>query len=122
MAAKNTSGGQVGTAAAAVAVSFIDDFAPEAMLFKQFSATGATAAVNIPSGAGQVALQTATTGGPTSATVIAQGSNDGGNSWTTIAPGNSAPGAPRYTQVRLNCTALAGGTTPTITAAALFSA
>lgn len=118
---KNSSGGQYGSAAAAVSASFVDDYSPTVMLFKQFSATGSTASVSVPSGVGQCSLQTATSGAPTSATVVVQGSNDGGNSWTTIPSGPQAPGSPRYTLVRLNCTALAGGTTPTLTAAALLA-
>lgn len=120
MSGKSSSGGQYGTAAAAVSASFTDDYSPQCMLFKQFSATGATAAVAVPSGVDHVALQTATTGAPTAATVVAQGSNDG-STWTTLPVGSQPPGSQRYTQVRLNCTALTGGTTPTITAAALVS-
>jgi hypothetical protein len=117
---KNSSGGQYGSSAAAVAASFVDDYSPTVMLFKQFSATGATASVAIPSGVGQCALQTATSGGPTSATVVVEGSNDG-NTWTALPGTNQPPGSARYTRVRLNCTALAGGASPTITAAALVS-
>lgn len=121
MSGKNTSGGQYGSSAAAVAASFIDDLSPVCLLFKQFTATGATAAVSMPSGAGQANIQFATTGGPTSATVVVQGSNDNGATWTTIPAGNQPPGTPRYTQVRLNCTALAGGASPTLNVAALVS-
>lgn len=119
MSGKNSSGGQYGSAAAAVSVTTVDDYAPATLLFKQFSATGATAAVPTPNGVGTVALNSATTGGPTAATVVAQGSNDNGSTWTNLPSGNQPPGSARYTQVRLNCTALSGGTSPTITAAAL---
>lgn len=120
MSGKNTGGGTYGTSSAAVQATTVDDYSPVVMLFKQFSATGATAAVAIPSGVSQAAVNSATSGSPTSATVVAQGSNDG-STWTNLPSGNQPPGATRYTQVRLNCTALAGGTTPTLTAAAIFS-
>lgn len=120
MSGKNTSGGQYGAAAAAVAATFIDDLVPVCLMFKQFTASGVTASVSIPSGVGQVALSSASSGAPTTANVVAQGSTDGGNSWATIPLGNTAPGSPRYTQVRFSCT-LAGGTSPTLTVAGLFS-
>jgi len=121
MSSKSTSGGQYGSAAAAVSAVAVDDYWPVVHLFKQFSATGATAAVAVPNGVSSAQVLLATTGSPTSATVVAQGSNDGGTTWTTMPAGNQPLGAVRYTQVRLNCTALAGGTSPTITASGIFS-
>jgi hypothetical protein len=118
MSGKSSSGGTVGSAAAAVSASFVDDYNPVVMLFKQFSATGATAAVSVPSGVGKVDLNFATTGAPTAVAVKAEGSNDG-NSWTTLPSGNQSPGDARYTKVRLNLSVLNGGTTPTVTVAAL---
>lgn len=115
---KNASGGQYGSAASAVSATFVDDYSPTCLLFKQFSAAGATAAVAMPSGVTQVSLSSATTGAPTSATVVAQGSNDG-STWVNLPSGQQPPGSPRFTQVRLNCTALAGGTTPTLTVAGI---
>lgn len=117
---KSTSGGQYGSAAAAVSAVMVDDYSPVVHLFKQFSAVGATAAVAVPSGISSAQVLSASTGSPTSAVVVAQGSNDGSN-WVNLPSGNPSLGAVRYTQVRLNCTALAGGTSPTITAAGVFS-
>jgi hypothetical protein len=121
MSGKSSSGGQYGAAAAAVAATFVGDYDPVCLLFKQFSAVGATAGVSFPSGVGQVALSYATTGGPTAVNVVAQGSNDGGNSWSNLPTANVPAGSPRYTLVRLNCLTLSGGASPTVTVAALAS-
>jgi hypothetical protein len=124
MGNKNTRGASYGSGAAALTVVQVGDQLPESVLLKKdFTAIGASAAVQVPSGVGGAVLLASVFGAPTTATVVIEGSNDG-NSWTPVpAPatsGNSG-NTQRFTQVRLNCTALSGGTTPTISAVALVS-
>ena len=120
MATKNTRGAAVGTGASAITVVQVSDQLPEAAaLKKDFTATGASAAVSVPSGVTGAVLMQSVFGAPTASNVQVEGSNDG-SSWFVIgAPGVS--GAARYTQVRLNCTSLTGGTSPTVSAVAIVT-
>jgi hypothetical protein len=119
MAGKNVHGGGYGVVGSLAAV-FTSDLLPDCVLTAQFSAIGATNAVPVPSGVGSGYLIAApTSGAPTAATVVLQGSLDG-VSWVALpAPTAVGGGLVKYTQVRLNCTALTGGTSPTIYATAL---
>jgi hypothetical protein len=120
MAGKNVHGGGYGVVGSLAAV-FTSDLLPDCVLTAQFSATGATNAVPTPSGVGSGYLIAApTSGAPTAATVVLQGSLDGGLTWVTIPPPAAVGGGlVKYTQIRLNCTALTGGTSPTIYVTAL---
>lgn len=121
MPAKKTSGGGYGTVAS-LAATFVDEQLPNVILTAVFSATGPTAAVPVPSTVSSATLlQAVTTGAPTSATVVVQGSLDGSSTgtWTTLPAGKPVGAMTPYPFVRLNCTALSGGTSPTIIVAAL---
>lgn len=114
MSGKNVSGGGIG----ALNVIALDDLFPVYMLSTTFSAVGSTPALKTPVGIGAAQVVAPTSGAPTSAAVVAQGSNDG-TTWTNLP---AVSGLARFTQVRLTCTALSGGTTPAIYMAALLSA
>lgn len=113
------SGGTVGTSTAAVSATLTSDYLPDVMLFKQFTATGNTAPVTVASGVTAGSVSIATTGAPTTATVVAQGSADGGNSWVNLPAIGAPAGSTRYPLVRLSAT-ITGGTSPTVTAAGLL--
>ncbi len=90
-----------------------------AVLAAQFTAVGATPAVTVSPGVtAGVVVASPTTGAPTSAVVVVEGSNDG-NTWIVLPAPSFAPFNATFTLVRLRCSALAGGTSPTISATAI---
>lgn len=119
MSSKNLTGGVLGTGATSVNFSLNGDDLADCLLFKTFTATGVTTPVTVPGGVGQSVVFTATTGAPTTATVVAEGSNDLVN-WFTLNRGSQPPSQTRHKYVRLNCT-ISGGTSPTLTVAALVA-
>lgn len=103
------------------AVPMGDPGSVHVVLFQQISAVGTSVAVPVPGGASSASLLSTVSGAPTAATVVVQGSVDG-STWVNLpSPGYLTSSPTPYQWVRLNCTALAGGTSPTITACAIVN-
>jgi hypothetical protein len=115
MPSHTTHGGGYG----ALSAQILGDLMPDVVLTQAFTATGASSSVPVPSGVGVASLQTFVFGALTAVTVVVQGSVDG-STWFTI-PAVESASRQRWTFVRLNCTALTGGTTPTVVAVAVCS-
>lgn len=117
MAANNLDAYSTSSGGVATDVVAAGSIEPALTLAAQFTAAGAGAAVAAPAGVSAARVLTFTSGAPTAAAAVVEGSNDG-TTWTALP--SSDPEAV-FTQIRLHCTALSGGTSPTVTAVAVVT-
>lgn len=115
MTATPITSANIGATPPGLVATAVGDLLPAVVLTAQFTAVGASATVAVPSGVTGGVLQLFPTGAPTVATVVIEASVDS-ITWVPLPAASQSPPAVTFPFVRLHCTALAGGTSPTVIA------